>query len=289
MKLFELLVEDWFDTPEREAENLRLVNQDGHNLRNIMMPSEAVQLAAIKQNPWAVTHIGVHNLTKEMIDIASKDPAVAKFIDQYRTAPKPTKPKPDRTHLNSTSPNEIQNLIKQQCKPFLDTGVELFRVSNVDIGIHGGLVKTVANRKPIDTNAKIHRLIDKYFLNHYGHKWRSDHIIFCLGSYYDAEEYQSEHGLPGNIVKIYPVGQFKYLFNRYIDDMYLALGEMGIDVDEGLLDDETPLTYKYIEQALNSINKWQSTGIKDWAKLYGSSELMVNCQSYYAVPAKPEK
>ena len=137
------------------------------------------------------------------------------------------------TYINESSGNtsieEILDLLWKNCKPFLNDLISTpyFR----DFMFSGRKGSKDIIRKPIrtrrdskDTPVNIHKALDNVFYNHYGWRARSN-AIFCTGSHSDATEYGD------TVYMIFPVGKYKILYNKSINDLYMEVNGADFEND----------------------------------------------------------
>lgn len=195
---------------------------------------------------------------------------------------------------NISEDNEwCANYIMTHCKPYLaeiksDNSYILYRGMNQIIGNDGLVVKTRAMRKPSDTKAAMHMLLDEYFAKYYNHKWRSNHVMFATPNIREASEY----GI--GACAVFPIGEFKYLWSGTIRDLYYTTTTMKKDFTEKMreimLQNIDAIYPEEIEYGVKFINDWfekhhvmyQDTHLTQ----NDDKEVMVNCKSYFAIDAK---
>ncbi len=68
-------------TDYQERHNILSVNHDGNNIREIDNPSEAVQMAAVKQNPYAIQYIN-NPTEKVQLYVVGKNGMYITMIEQ---------------------------------------------------------------------------------------------------------------------------------------------------------------------------------------------------------------
>ncbi|KFZ27293.1 MAG: hypothetical protein KQ78_00463 [Candidatus Izimaplasma bacterium HR2] len=110
---------------------------------------------------------------------------------------------------------EMINIIKKDCSKFLkEFGSTPIYRGTKEIKNDNTLIrmKSRINRTPVDTPQHLHDLMDELFKKHYGWKARSE-SIFVIKDSSTAESY-------GNITLFFPIGNYKYLWSKEVDDLY---------------------------------------------------------------------
>jgi len=110
-------------------------------------------------------------------------------------------------------------IIRRDCKPFMDSIDNnpvyntLYRgLMNAEGGVGSKRVR-LDGRTPMTTNEDDHNDLNKYFNEKYGHPYRNG--LFCSGNKYQADDY-------GDIYVIFPIGEFDFIYNEEISDLYIA-------------------------------------------------------------------
>lgn len=159
-------------------------------------------------------------------------------------------------------------LIRADCKPFLEqaNGVMLYR------GMHKTstyLKMTVrSDRKPKNTSAAEHAVIDDWFNEKFGFRARSA-AVFGSGEFADARLY-------GKVFAIFPIGRFEFVWSPIVSDLF-------VDIADSTGDDSKDSIINFLEQA-EYTDKNLSRGI------LSNNEVMIHCGTYYAVRlSRPEE
>lgn len=113
--------------------------------------------------------------------------------------------------------DEIKELLYRDCKPFID---ELKKTNRIDNLLLSGRKKSNKffkgkvrkDRRPKDTPIEIHNYVDDWFEANWNIRPRSN-SIFCTTRRGNAESY-------GNIYFIFPIGNYKIVYNPNINDLY---------------------------------------------------------------------
>lgn len=180
----------------------------------------------------------------------------------------------------SISENEINALIAKDCKPYLKQikNEYLYRGMKSDFDAFKAVPRK--NRMPKDTPIVMHNLFDDIIQKLYAWKPRSQGV-FATGG-------KNQAGIYGSIYKIYPIGNFKFLWAPTIHDFYVDIKDEFINLyrhQRGLprimgYDDiiDKPA---FIAEFSTFIKK--SYTDKDLYKAAQSEhEVMILCKSYYA-------
>lgn len=108
---------------------------------------------------------------------------------------------------------KIVKSIHRDCKPFLQQakGGTLYRgLGNADDDFLKKKVR-LTDRVPKDMPQEIHNKLNQYFLMKHGGKFRN--ALFVSGDMSVAIEY-------GNLYRIFPIGQFEFLWSPKVFDLY---------------------------------------------------------------------
>jgi hypothetical protein len=152
--------------------------------------------------------------------------------------------------------------VKEHCQPWL-------RESRGDFAWRGlnypseepCVVKTVRkNRKPMNTGRTAHKVLDNLFLEEHGWLARSSGL-FCTGSYSVAKDYGTHTCL------MFPMGEFRYLWNPSVPDLYYAIDD---NMDEFDTQDAERLVAGYTDKNLH-------------IALQKNVEIMVDCDYYLVI------
>lgn len=171
--------------------------------------------------------------------------------------------------------------IKRDCKPFLKKisgGDLLWRGSKIPMeGEFIIKVKPRKDRHPKDMNFGVHEIIDDMFLKH--KKWRArSQGVF-------ATEYRSTAGAYGTARLVFPIGNFKFLYNPNITDLYQKILNLGINysgdiVPEENMDQKFKTKAKVKRSELEKIIKgYKSTNLTK----SNDTEIAILCKAYYLV------
>ena len=138
------------------------------------------------------------------------------------------------------------------------------------------IAKTVRlqNRKPKDTEQKLHDKINKYFKKNYGVPFRNG--IFATSSLDQTEEYAHGGLHEGEVYIIFPVGEFKYLWSPHISDMLDAIYEH--DVISNAAPGHKSGWKAFKNEALST---YQTTNLTRGIK--SGNEIMIYCKEYYGI------
>ncbi len=120
----------------------------------------------------------------------------------------------------------FRDILKQECQPYLKlVGNEalfkpvLFRGESVysDTMI---LKNTYEARRPVSTDTLVQDGIDEALYEHFGVRYRSNHIVFATSNRTIAGDY-------GHVCSIFPKGDFSYLWFKNSLDLFGTLGSFN--------------------------------------------------------------
>lgn len=192
-------------------------------------------------------------------------------------------------------------ILLEECQLFLDefkkiylngTKLPLRRGMTFQPTEHVTKIKVNKNRKPSNTNIRVHNAADQWFLNTFGVKARSQ-SFFCTSSKTVANDY----GFP---FFVFPVGNFDIIWSRQVNDLFMYLREStilknaGVEVsdrtqakeminDPSIISDK--LLYETVSKILDSADYVK--GKLDEA-LASKNEIMVLCDYYYVAEDRNE-
>lgn len=218
---------------------------------------------------------------------------------------------------------EAASMIKRDCEFFLkESGFDpsqpahtgLFRGSDRITVKPGSLPKlsVVKNRRPLTTPPPIHRVADEYMQKQFGVPFRSQSIFVTPDSGI-AEEYGRGTFL------IFPIGVFKYCWSPVVEDFYYVAQRDGIDVLRTVANENPDLLaqlgldakafdgdFGYVrhhklvaawdslktEKKAAIIKDWleaghggyRTVGLREAIRNDPAHEIMIACDSYYALP-----
>jgi hypothetical protein len=132
----------------------------------------------------------------------------------------------------TSAPEVAAKLVFENCQPFLKESGFFFTKPDINYalgalyrGMHDvkqhrmSEVSGTRMREPKDSSKKLHDLLDEYFKYTFGYPYRSKGV-FCSAKESIAESY-------GQTCLIFPVGNFKYVFSKKIEDAYVDLDPKG--------------------------------------------------------------
>lgn len=190
--------------------------------------------------------------------------------------------------------NHWVSLIKKDSKKWCDELVE----RDFNYLAYRGVQKEYSNklevlsvrkgREPRDTPPHAHDLIDKFFKDTFGHKFRSDAIF--AGRLAQADNYSNSY-------MIFPIGEYHYLWNDEIFDMTTDLEAFV----SRMLHAQGQST-SFMSRKFNVVNKIYEEYVDEYLgkqirkdfhldtglcqALRGHSEIMIVCDEYYAIPVR---
>jgi hypothetical protein len=188
--------------------------------------------------------------------------------------------------------------IKRDCQPFLlanksvlSRGQGLYRgIASIDWDTPALLVNVRTNRLPADMPEHMHKIVDDYFKQKFGHPYRSA-AAFASGDETAAAEY-------GVVCAIFPVGEYTFSTSKNVIDLFsifqntTKLYDTGIsfgnystaDICDRVTDimdseDDGAEATEFIVNVLDALKYKETTKIPTTH----FNEIMVNCEKYYAV------
>lgn len=139
-------------------------------------------------------------------------------------------------------------------------------------------IKTRTDREPKDTISHLHRYFDLWFEARFGHKFRSA-AVFCSGS---------PPTFYGTKYAIFPIGKWSYVWSPNIRDLS---EDFGYRYDQLMIDSNRTPKGVLSFNAIPKIDVFDTMDTLGYTNngldkaLAGSNEIMVDCESYLAVPA----
>lgn len=119
------------------------------------------------------------------------------------------------------------------------------------------VMETNKNREPVDLDPKIHDIADKYFLDKFGFRFRSQ-IVFCTGDINVADDY-------GEVRVIEPIGKYEICWSPKVKDF--------LEIQYSITGDITEHVEKFIEN-----NNYQIGNME--AAIESKNEIMLYCDKY---------
>lgn len=186
---------------------------------------------------------------------------------------------------------EVCSIIMEDCKPF----IEALRKANMkDVLLYHGVLeikseiiklKPFKKREPKDTPLVIQKKVDAILFKKFGWRPRKSGV-FTTTSDWQAGEY-------GDLFLFFPIGEFEYVYNPNIEDMY---GFLSYDTEPTIIEngklcdvdfDGNAITTKDINKVIEELTKnYQNDNFKE--ALESRAEIMFKCDSYYLVNSSYE-
>ncbi len=197
-------------------------------------------------------------------------------------------------YLKESDSTDIYSLlanISKNCKPFLKewlpvykkTGTFLYR--GTDTRDYFGTKTVRTNRIPMSTPEELHNEIDDLMYDMYGIHGRSK-SIFCTFNPDDAGGY-------GDIMLVFPIGNFKYLWSKDYEDLYISLARLSNNNDG--FDMKAYISRRISQDGKDKNTKVLRKMVSGYRtdNLYGAykseSEIMVQCHQYYYISYEMER
>lgn len=175
---------------------------------------------------------------------------------------------------------DIEPFLKKNCKPILN----LYKSVNNKFlwrGIRGmghvrtGILNVRQNRQSMNTNADVHRILNKLTKEMFGWKMRSEGL-FTTTSKFEAIRYNAPY-------MIFPIGNFKFLYHPGWYDSFVNVkmtgGDTSIAKKEGNLEDVVR------EKWLEADGGWTDKNLKAAfnKETTGGTEVIIKCKKYVAI------
>ena len=126
------------------------------------------------------------------------------------------------------------------------------------------------NRVPLNTPDYLHSFIDSWMEENLGAKFRSS-AIFCAAKQTTVLNF-------GKPYVILPIGEFKYAWSPFIEDLYSDVEEINYSAT---LHADRESAKEDIKKVLDAA-KYRTDGITKMMREFPSHEIMIECDEYYA-------
>ena len=168
--------------------------------------------------------------------------------------------------------NVVQYLpyIKKKCSMAIKTMIssKSFMLRGLDESKELVRKKVRQDRRPKDSWAEYSEFLDKELKEKFGWKPRSEGL-FVTSKYMTASSY-------GNVYIIFPIGNFKYVWNKEVEDNLKLLGSRWADGPKP----NAGLVEPRIEKAIMN-NDFIDNNIN--AALRKGHEIMIKCDEYFGI------
>ena len=159
------------------------------------------------------------------------------------------------------------------------------------------------NRQPVDTPDHIHDMVNEWFVEYHG--WKARNGVFCVGN--------NKKTVYGTNYLLFPVGDFNYLYNKNVNDLFgdhememydSYLPEEDIEDmwfqhcgdDEKCIDDNIAYS-KFYDEIIEEYREEFYKHLKNIVKQYQDNnicetfrqEIIVKCDEYYLIPIDYEE
>jgi hypothetical protein len=197
----------------------------------------------------------------------------------------------------------IVNLLKKDCKKYINN-VEKYKgilISHRKDKLDFQKISIRKNRKPKDTPLIIHNFIDDLFYDKFGVKARSETMFCFTYNFYNTMDLYRKNVLSmsyyGKPYFIFPIGNYKIIYNENIDDLYddgfRLLSDKLYDKSLNLSKDDIIFKFKhgsYNEELLQDTKEHFKDIIKNY-KIKNNmdlsfnkyTEFMLSCNETYIV------
>lgn len=169
-------------------------------------------------------------------------------------------------------------LIARDCKPF---------IKEVDgepavYPLYRGMkevttLKPIAvrkDRKPRNTPLGLHKVIDEWFNEHFGYRYRSNGL-FCTGDMITTEFY-------GDLHIVFPIGNLSYVWSEKYMDLFTKMGHHPEIIKYNDKFDWESKELQNDIDAIMSVGNYHDTNLTK--AISEISEIMIGCDYYYAIP-----
>lgn len=161
------------------------------------------------------------------------------------------------------SADDIFQTVHRDCSMFLaEVGkVGMYRgIKNPPSGVLNRITP-VTGRKPLSTSIELHNFFNQAFKEVHGVENIRSRAVFCAGtvnnSYY------------GHMHRIFPVGHYEYWWSPKVHDLFEDLQDVDLEMDE-------------VKHFVKKV-KYRNEGLTTALKAYKFHEVMLLCDSYYAI------
>jgi len=179
----------------------------------------------------------------------------------------------------------LAGIIKRDCQPYLQEAKPFDPYKQLMRGMGKATKNFIDNksirldeRTPKDIPKQLHDKINQYFNQKFGGSFRN--ALFATGDYIQAENY-------GNVYYIFPIGDFKYLYNPDIEDLFINYDEYrpwfkpgtgpGPEELERL---KQEAMQEFFDEEID-VNGWYNTNLQ--AGIQSGMEVMIRAKGYHAI------
>lgn len=170
------------------------------------------------------------------------------------------------------SREQIISYVKEYCQPFLTQATRLHSLfRGITIGSDSEpyyILSPRSDRTPKDTPMEVHKIADEWFLENFGHRFRS-HAVFGAADLLAANEY-------GEPYYLFPIGEFSFCWSPVYNDMYVQLEKKLHLIDGEDSENVNKIVIKFLENG-----HYQNTDLADACRV--GHEIMINCDKYIIV------
>ena len=182
-----------------------------------------------------------------------------------------------KQYLSEQEVKSAADLIEAMCKPFLDAvngngflyrgvkGLAQAEPHETSEGFEYAIKTVRQDRKPLDLDPVTHNVVGSVFKERF--KWNPrTEGVFAFGEEVNLPDLKA-YGEP---CVIFPVGEIKYVWSKYVEDLYSDM--------LGSMEDSREETVR--QWIINS--EYRDTGLDD--AVARSNEIMIKCDKYLAFP-----
>ena len=195
----------------------------------------------------------------------------------------------EETELTHEQVVDFVNLVDSKCGPYIQSlggwafwlkenkrtsyKYNLFRGMKASPVVGEKAVRE--GRKPMSTPMWIHREIDEWFFQRFGHPFRSN-AMFAISQPSIAGEYGPEY-------VVFPQGNIMFCYSTIIQDLWSAVEEAMLYVETNVPHDTHPEEVKdlIIEEVMEVLDNGRYTDENMYRAIESGTEVMVACDKYY--------
>ncbi len=182
--------------------------------------------------------------------------------------------------LEEQSDEEILEILERDCKRFLEICDNKFLYRGSKTQSTDNSLKKIKMRKdraPRDMKANTHVMLDNYFEDNFGIRYRSA-AVFVTGSKENAEDY-------GKVYAVFPIGDFSFIYSPIIVDLYSNIKHN--EIVSSLNPFKKPTKIKHTQESINAyLDSGKYTNKNLLAGIKKGNEIMIHCDEYYIIPLR---
>lgn len=159
--------------------------------------------------------------------------------------------------------DDIVQTIHRDCSMFLaEVGkVGLYRGIKTELRGTLNRITPRTDRKPLSTSLELHNVFNQAFKEVHDVENIRSRAVFCAGTVQNAYY--------GHMHRIFPVGHYEYWWTPKVQDLFEHLQDVDLDIAS-------------VKQFIKRV-KYRNDGLVEALKKYKYHEVMLLCDSYYAI------